>query len=103
MAMLLVLGMTSAMAATITINRDSTWQSSDVEARNATYTWYRIFDANLDDADHPVYTISGADAADKVAALPNIFESRLANDGKYYITLVSGTTDTVHRPQAKLQ
>ena len=93
LALMLVLGMTSAMAATITINRDSSWQASTEEDRKATYTWYRIFDANLDDADHPVYTLSGTDAAAKVAVLPSIFTANLAADGKYYITLAANTPD----------
>lgn len=93
-AMLLVLGMTSAFAATITINRDSTWQASTEEDRKATYTWHRIFDADLTDPDHPVYTISGTNAAEKVAALDtNVFAADLASDGKYYITTKSGVTD----------
>ena len=89
----MVVGMTSAMAATITINRDSTWQASSEEDRKATYTWHKIFDADLTDANHPVYTISGAKAADKVAVLPNIFTAELASDGKYYVTLNDGVQD----------
>ncbi|MER2143489.1 MAG: hypothetical protein ABS888_06805, partial [Eubacteriales bacterium] len=73
LTLMLVLGMTSAFAATITINRDNSWQASTEEDRKATYTWHKIFDADLTDADHPVYTISGTGAADKVAALPDIF------------------------------
>ena len=86
--------MTSAFAATITINRDSSWQASTEEDRKATYTWYRIFDVDLTDADHPVYTISGTGAADKVAALDStVFTANLASDGKYYITKKTGVSD----------
>ena len=93
-----------ASGSTITINRDSTWDK-DAENAEATYTYYKIFDAaittpaavDLDDGSNDgsgvvVYTISGADAADKVAALPAIFNADLAADGKYYITLVDSTT-----------
>ncbi len=95
----------SAQAATITINRDSSWDENG-EAANATYTYYQIFDAAIDtaaDVDPDtgeldpndgvvVYTISGEDAADKVAALPDIFVAKLAADGKYYITLADNST-----------
>ncbi len=84
-----------AFAATITINRDSTWQASSTEDRKATYTWYRIFDVDLTDSAHPVYTISGTNAAAKVAALDStIFDANLASDGKYYITKKTGVSDT---------
>ena len=83
-----------AFAATITINRDSSWQASSTEDRKATYTWHKIFDVDLTDANHPVYTISGDNAAAKVAALnTSIFNASLASDGKYYITKVSTATD----------
>lgn len=98
LAMLLVLGMTSAFAATIKINRDDSWKPTadlkDGEDNKATYTWYRIFDADLDDPGHPVYTISGTDADAKAAALDDtIFTAEKAADGKYYITKVDGVAD----------
>ncbi len=99
LALVLALAMVAlcglASAATITINRDSSWEASTEEARYATYTWYRIFDVDLTDADHPVYTISGTDAAAKVAALDNtVFDAKLASDGKYYITLKANVEDS---------
>ena len=115
LAMLLVLGMTSAFAATkITINRDSTW-NSNAETANTTYTLYKIFDAAITTAPtvtastgassggNVVYKISGTDAnaAAKVAALPDIFKVNgaapsatvsAAADGDYYITLANEST-----------
>jgi len=93
LALAMVLMVAVASAATITINRDNSWEASTEEARNATYTWYRILDVDLTDADHPVYTLSGDSAAAKVTALASVFDANLAADGKYYITLKSGTTD----------
>ena len=96
LALVMILMVAAASAATITINRHSSWNDPDVdpEALNASYTWHRIFDADLTDSNHPIYTISGDDAADKVAALDDtIFDAKLASDDKYYITLKSGVQD----------
>ena len=106
LALALVFAVAVASAATITINRDSTWnEDGNGTALNTTFTWYKIFDAEITTAGTvnegtgetttagvAVYTISGTNAADKVAALPSIFEANLASDGKYYITLANSST-----------
>lgn len=104
LALVMILLVGIASAATITINRDDTW---DPNAKNAeaTYTYYKIFDAAIttaatvdeDTGENTtdgvvVYTISGTNAAAKVAALPSIFTAKEAADGKYYITLTSSST-----------
>ena len=105
-AVLMIVASMSALAETkITINRDASWDEN-AESANATYTYYKIFDAQIEDAaavvaqtgalngeGTVVYTISGTDAAAKVAALPTgMFNANLANDGKYYITLANAST-----------
>ena len=95
LALVMVFAVAAASAASITINRDSSWQASTEEDRKATYTWYRIFDVDLTDEDHPIYTISGNNAADKAAALDStVFDAKLASDGKYYISLKEGVADS---------
>ena len=103
LAMVLMVG--SALAGKLTINRDDSWDSS-AESPKAIYTYYKIFDAAITDAADVnadtgelesedgvvVYTISGTDAAEKVAVLPDLFNADLAADGKYYITLADSTT-----------
>lgn len=111
-AMVMTLGLTAAnvfaegetTGSTITINRDDSWQSSETEDRKATYTYYKIFDADITEAatvdpktgastgGNVVYTISGDNAKAKVDALPEIFTAKLAADGKYYITLTDKNT-----------
>ena len=110
-AMVMMVAMsTSVFAETkITINRDSSWKPTAElqtgESNQATYTYYKIFDAAITDQGTvnaktgattggvAVYTISGTDAAAKVAALPSdIFEAKLAADSKYYITMKSTYT-----------
>lgn len=91
-------------SSSITINRDSTW-NSNATSKKATYTYYKIFDADITDAaevnettgaltedGNVVYTISGQNADEKAAALPNIFSAKKAADGKYYITLKNANT-----------
>jgi len=100
-AMLLVLGMTSAFAATIRINRDSSWDEN-AESAEATYTYYKIFDAVITSAasvtastgelsgnGNVVYTV---DSEAKANALPSIFTANLASDGLYYVTLTNSST-----------
>lgn len=92
LATIMVIGMMSiASAATVTINRHSTWNNA-ADEKMTTYTPYKIFDADLTDANHPVYTISGTDADAKVNVLPSIFTAKLGADGKYYITLTNSNT-----------
>jgi len=89
LAVIMVMAMAvSAQAASITINRDSTWDSA-AEEKKATYTYYKILDADLTDAAHPVYTV---DSVEKANALPALFETKLASDGKYYVTLKDSAT-----------
>jgi len=92
-----------ASAATITINRDSSWDEN-AENAEATYTYYKILDAK--DIDQTVVTDTGeqattsagvavytVDSAEKAAALPSIFDvSTVADDGKYYVTLADENT-----------
>jgi fimbrial isopeptide formation D2 family protein/LPXTG-motif cell wall-anchored protein len=97
----------TSSAATITINRDDSWKPTselqEGESNDATYTYYKILDAEIvesatvaEDGSNSggtaVYTISGDNAADKVAKLPSIFTSSLASDGKYYVTLADAST-----------
>jgi len=102
-----------AMAATITINRDRTWDEN-AESAEATYTYYKIFDAK--DIDQEVDETTGAQTADsnkvavywvdtlaKASALPNIFKvnnktpgaltaADAAGDGLFYVTLADDST-----------
>ena len=103
----------TALAATITINRDSTWNENAEEA-NATYTYYKIFDAK--DIDQEVDAATGAQTADsnkvavywvdslaKAQVLPSLFKvsnkapsavtaADAAADGKFYVTLADDST-----------
>ncbi len=115
-ALVLSLGVANAFAAdddptyTITIKRDDSWDSS-AEAKNATYTWYKIFDADITTlADvsettgeltgtngNVVYTVSSEALANAVNAAANsegttLFDAKLASDGKYYVTLKNEST-----------
>jgi len=89
--------------ASITINRDSSWQASETEDRKATYTYYKILDADISQATADaeeggklsgkvVYTV---DTAQKATAIngTNVLEAKLASDGKYYVTKKADATD----------
>lgn len=115
LAMVMVLAISiPAMAATITINRDSSWDST-AENKKATYTYYKIFDAKdisgqevtvatgaqANDTAVAVYTL---DSVDKVNALPTgMFKANnkatgsltaddAASDDLFYITLADDST-----------
>lgn len=115
LAMVMVLAMSiPAMAASITINRDSTWDEN-AENKEATYTYYKIFDAKdisgqevtattgeqANDTAVAVYTL---DSVDKVNALPtgmfkannkatgSLTAADAAPDGLFYITLADDNT-----------
>jgi len=113
MALVMSMGISAFADSKITINRDSSWTKTEDleegESNKATYTYYKIFDAEITTAGAVdpatgelteqgakdgvvVYTISGTDAAAKVAVLPSIFTAKLAADGKYYITLADSST-----------
>ena len=103
----------SAFAATVTINRDSTWDEN-AENAEATYTYYKIFDAK--DIDQEVDPATGEQTADsagvavywvdslaKAQALPALFlvnnkapsavtAADAADDGYFYVTLASDST-----------
>jgi fimbrial isopeptide formation D2 family protein len=98
---LVLLCVGAAFASTITINRDSTWDST-AENKEVTFTYYKIFDATITTAagvnpdtgaltgnGNVVYTV---DSAEKAAALPSIFTANLASDGLYYVTLTNSST-----------
>ena len=103
----------NSTGASITIRRDSSWDE-DADTANATYTYYKIFDAK--DIDQDVDEESGEQTEDsngvavywvdslaKANALPNIFKvsnkvpsevtaADAASDGKFYVTLASSST-----------
>lgn len=99
-AMVLSLGITSAFADddaaptySLTINRDSSWQASTTEDRNATFTYYKVFDAKDIDktAGTAVYTVDSAEKAEAIKGT-GLFNADLAADGSYYVTLKSNST-----------
>jgi fimbrial isopeptide formation D2 family protein/LPXTG-motif cell wall-anchored protein len=101
-AVMMVMSLTSRVYAedetgSITINRDDSWDSSG-EAKKATYTYYKVFDAiiteaadvdpesgELDGTGNVVYTVATKDIADEINKL-NTLKAELASDGKYYVT-----------------
>ena len=113
MALVMSMGISSAFAASITINRDSTWDK-DAESAEATYTYYKIFDAK--DIDQKVDPATGeqtkdsagvavywVDSLEKAQALPAIFKvnnkapsavtaADAADDGYFYVTLADEST-----------
>ena len=98
--------------ASITINRDTTWDAN-AESKEATYTYYKIFDAK--DIDQEVTEATGeqantngvavytVDSVEKANALPAIFKvnnkapgaltaADAASDGLFYVTLADNST-----------
>jgi len=112
LALVMVLAVTVASAASITINRDSSWDEA-AENAAATYTYYKILDAK--DIDQAVDAATGEQASNSngiavytvateaiANALPSYFDKKLADDGKYYITL-NDTTKTASTIAADLK
>ncbi len=114
LALIMVLAVANAFAAgTITINRDDSWDSS-AENANATYTYYKIFNAKDIDQDVDVDTgeqtadsagtaVYWVDSLEKAQALPDLFlvsnkapsevtAADAAADGNFYVTLASDST-----------
>ena len=114
--MMLVLGMTSAMAATITITRDSTYDGVNTGAR--TYTAYKVLDAdttlsgsNSQSDKDPTYTSNGPIAYTILKTSPWVtavqgattwFDVKdLPGDStRYSVTLKSGVTNNATTAQA---
>jgi len=105
LVMIMVVGIASA--ATITINRDDSWQAAvdSGTSASATYTPYKVFDAVITEAG-TVNAATGAltsegnvgytvDSAEKAAAVnaTNVLKAVLAADGKYYISKNGTPTD----------
>lgn len=114
LAFAMIFAVLTANAATITINRDSTWDE-DAENAAVTFTYYKIFDAKdisgqevtaatgeqANDTAVAVYTL---DSVDKVNALPtgmfkannkatgSLTAADAASDGLFYITLADDST-----------
>ena len=95
----------SAFAATITINRDSSWEASSTEDRKATYTWHKVFDAVITSAasvnastgaltgsGNVVYTVDSQAKATAVNALTTL-KAEAGSDGSWYISKVGTPTD----------
>lgn len=84
----------TASASTLTINRDSSWNGS-ADSANATYTYYKIFDAALStDGNSAAYTVDSAAKAAAIDAL-SMFSTVLGADGKYYVTCTSTSGEEI--------